>query len=141
MQKKSYDSLYVEFIYYFNVDRDFFECHEVLEELWLEEGRSPLYQGLLQVAVGLHHYSYGNASGSIKLFSAGIEKLDSYPDQILGIDLKKVIGNAAEYVRKLREVEREPLDFYTFDIDIIDSELSQLVDELKLNPPQKHDEI
>lgn len=140
MQKKPYEPLYIEFIYYFNVDHDYFECHEVLEELWLEEGRSPLYQGLLQVAVGLHHYSYGNASGAIKLFTAGIEKLYSYPEQILGIDLKKVMDEASEYVRKLHQVEREPFDFYTFDIHILDEELIQLVDDLKENPPQKHNE-
>src|SRR5690554_8156573 len=101
-----YSHLYVEFLYYFNIDHDFYECHEVLEELWLEEGRSTLYQGLLQVAVGLHHYSYGNSSGAIKLFTGGMEKLSSYPDGILGIDLKKVIQDAADYVDKLRQLDR-----------------------------------
>ncbi len=136
----NYNHLYVEFIYYFNIDKDYFECHEVLEELWLEEGRSPLYQGLLQVAVGLHHYSYGNASGAIKLFNAGIEKLTPYPEDSLGIDLKKVIQEAKTYVENLLRIEREPLAFYTFNIEIIDEDLQHQVEELKKNPPTKHDE-
>ena len=36
--------------------RKFFACHEVLEEIWLEETpeEKPFYQGLIQVAAGFH---------------------------------------------------------------------------------------
>lgn len=136
-----YDQLYIQFLYYFNIDKDFFECHEVMEELWLEEGRSPLYQGLLQVAVGLHHYSYGNASGSIKLFTAGIEKLQPYRDKHqLGIDLARVIEDAELYVEKLLNIDQQPFEFYTFTISIIDAQLQAKVESLREQPPSKHSE-
>lgn len=139
-----YDPLYVEFLYYFNIDRDFFECHEVMEELWLEEGRSLLYQGLLQVAVGLHHFSYGNASGSAKLFAFGIEKLkpyrNSHQSQQLGIDLDRLIEDAELYVTRLQRIDQQPLEFYLFNILITDPELQAKVDELRDHPPAKHDE-
>ncbi|WP_238323048.1 DUF309 domain-containing protein [Gorillibacterium massiliense] len=44
---REYDPLYIAFIWHFNGDRDYFECHEVLEELWLQENHDLLYQGLL----------------------------------------------------------------------------------------------
>ncbi|GJM74097.1 hypothetical protein HMSSN036_63130 [Paenibacillus macerans] len=62
----SYEPLYVAYLVYFNRDRDYFECHEVLEELWLERDHDPLYKGLLQVAVGLFHARSGNVSGGRK---------------------------------------------------------------------------
>ncbi|GGI45387.1 hypothetical protein GCM10008018_11820 [Paenibacillus marchantiophytorum] len=132
----SYDRLYVAYLYYFNDQRDYFECHEVMEELWLEEGRSPLYQGLLQVAVGLYHHANGNVSGSIKLFSAGLDKLAPYPADSLGINLGQLIQDSQAYLAKLLRFETEPFAPYDLDIRIMDEELEQLLQKIKLDPPQ-----
>ncbi|TMV47902.1 DUF309 domain-containing protein [Paenibacillus mesophilus] len=133
----AYDMLYVEFLYYFNVERDYFECHEVMEELWMEEGRNPLHQGLLQVAVALYHHRNGNVGGAIKLFSQGIEKLEFYPKITLGIDLGKLIADSESYLDKLLAIEEEPFEFYDLDIAIVHSELTAMVEELKEFPPVK----
>ncbi|MDT2309670.1 DUF309 domain-containing protein [Paenibacillus larvae] len=45
--KTPYNPLLIAFVYHFNETEDYFECHEVLEELWMEEGRDIFYQGLL----------------------------------------------------------------------------------------------
>ncbi|WP_176706257.1 DUF309 domain-containing protein [Paenibacillus hemerocallicola] len=133
----SYDVLYVEFLYYFNVERDYFECHEVMEELWMEEGRNPLHQGLLQIAVALYHHRNGNVGGAIKLFSQGIEKLEFYPKFTLGIDLGKLIADSNAYLDKLLGIEEEPFEFYDLDIAIVHSDLTAMVEELKEFPPVK----
>lgn len=125
--KPKYDRLYVAFLYYFNVERDYFECHEVLEELWLEEGRYPLYQGLLQVAVGLYHHGNGNVGGAIKLFSQAVDKLRLYPADSLGIDLGRVLADSEAYLAKLRRIEAEPFAPYDLDIAVLDPELSEAV--------------
>ncbi|MDF2723378.1 MAG: hypothetical protein K0Q59_3053 [Paenibacillus sp.] len=134
-----YDLLYVEYLYYFNVERDYFQCHEVMEELWLEEGRNPLHQGLLQVAVALYHHRNGNVGGAIKLFSQAIEKLEFYPKLTLGIDLGKLVQDAQTYVDKLvnMDEEAEPVAFYDLDIVIVHSELAKMVQELMDDPPVK----
>lgn len=137
---RSYDALYVQFVYYFNIPRDYFECHEVMEELWLEEGRDPLYQGLLQVAVGLYHYRNGNIGGAVKLFTAAVEKLQGFPALTLGIDLGKLVEESKQYLSKLERVEEEPFAFYDLDIRVMDPELEALVEELRLSPPGPHDE-
>ncbi|MEW9698542.1 DUF309 domain-containing protein [Paenibacillus sp. SI8] len=131
----AYDRLYVAYLYYFNEARDYFECHEVMEELWLEEGRSRLYQGLLQVAVGLYHHANGNVSGSIKLFSAGLDKLTPYPIHMLGIDLGKLQHDSRLYLEKLLRFEDEPFAPYDIDIRIIDEGLQALLEEVKSHPP------
>ncbi|MNI11443.1 hypothetical protein D3C73_645900 [compost metagenome] len=136
----TYDRLYVEFIYYFNEARDYFECHEVMEELWLEEGRSPLYQGLLQVAVGLYHHANGNINGSKKLFSAALEKLAAYPNDALGIDLGLLKLHSQQYLEQLIRIDESPFEPYDLTIKMIDSDLVDLLDVLKLNPPIPHDE-
>ncbi|TDF95878.1 DUF309 domain-containing protein [Paenibacillus piri] len=130
-----YDRLYVEFVYYFNVERDYFECHEVMEELWLEEGRAPLLQGLLQVAVGLYHHRNGNVSGAIKLFTAALDKLQHAGKQELGIDLGLLVEDSRTYLQRLERLEREPFDFYDLNIRILDPALTEQVDALKENPP------
>jgi uncharacterized protein len=132
---RGYERLYVEFVYYFNVERDYFECHEVMEELWLEEGRHPVFQGLLQIAVGLYHYRNGNVSGSIKLFSQGIDKLQGQPDILYGIHAGKLVEESRVYVEKLKRAAEEPFEFYDLDIEIVDPELEVLVQQLVEHPP------
>ncbi|RUT27923.1 DUF309 domain-containing protein [Paenibacillus zeisoli] len=122
-----YDPLYVAYLIYFNRDRDFFECHEVLEELWLARNREPLYKGLLQVAVGLFHFRRGNIKGSYKMLQSAADKLRSYPDDSLGIDLGKVKEDVKQMVGKLDPHSGEPTPYYDITIQIIDSKLERAV--------------
>ena len=69
------EPLYLAFLVYFNRDRDYFECHEVMEELWLAQESDPLYKGLLQIAVGLFHFRYGNVIGRITSYNVCYTKL------------------------------------------------------------------
>lgn len=116
------DSRFLAFVAHFNVDRDYFECHEVMEELWLEEGRHPLLQGLLQAAVGLYHWDNANFSGAVKLMQAALAKLELYEDELLGLDVGAL---RRDLVRSLEELAGEPpIPFHPFSL-VIDSELEQ----------------
>ncbi len=60
--------------------REFFACHEVLEDLWrpLEGGAEKTFlQGLLQVAVGYHHLLNGNYTGAKNKLAEGLDKLQA----------------------------------------------------------------
>ncbi|WP_205628902.1 DUF309 domain-containing protein, partial [Acinetobacter baumannii] len=51
-----YPEALIDYLVYFHADRDFFECHEVLEDYWKslpKEERSLFWVGLIQIAVGL----------------------------------------------------------------------------------------
>ena len=58
---------------------EFFECHEVLEAVWLEaSGEDKVFlQGLIQVAVSFYHLRRRNFAGSSRLLRAALEKLSS----------------------------------------------------------------
>lgn len=58
---------------------EFFECHEVLEQVWLQarEPRKLFLQGLIQLAVGSYHLRRGNLVGAQRLLHAGAAKLNS----------------------------------------------------------------
>lgn len=99
-----YSPLYVAFFHYFNTERDYYVCHDVLEELWLEEGREPFYQGLLQVAVGLHHLQNDNRNGAYKLLVSALEKLSLYPDkERMGLHLDRLKQDVQKYITFLNQ--------------------------------------
>lgn len=60
---------------------DYFECHELLEDLWrpAEGTVRDLLQGLIQIAVSLHHESRGNTTGARTLYERGRKRLTSLP--------------------------------------------------------------
>ena len=69
--------------------REYFACHDVLEELWgetLGEDRDFL-QGLLHVAVSLHHLSEGNPAGARKMHASSLRYLTNYGRCFRGVDL------------------------------------------------------
>lgn len=57
--------------------RLYFEVHEELEALWkVVRGETRIVvQGLLQIAVALHHAEHGNVAGAQHLFAAGRAKI------------------------------------------------------------------
>lgn len=121
-----YPRLYIDFLYYFNEKQDYYECHEVLEELWLEEGRERFYQGLLQVAVGLYHQQNGNRGGTIKLWTAALEKLASYPQpEWMGIDTAQLMAETRNRLAAAEAGSEKP--FPPMRIHIVDERLSAKV--------------
>lgn len=69
-------------------EKRYFEAHEVWEDLWRGahgEIRA-YYQGLVQVAVGLHHMSHGNLSGGRRVLERGLQKLLDGPGASCGLD-------------------------------------------------------
>lgn len=85
---------YREGIRLFN-EEDFFECHEVLEELWAETLGEPkkFIQGLIQAAVGLFHFGNENFGGAKKLYVSASEKLKPFGDEYWGIDLRRFLDD------------------------------------------------
>lgn len=81
-----YDPRYLEGIRVFN-ERDYFEAHEIWEDLWQECGPEyrRFYQALIQAAVALYHWRNGNWRGARRLFQSGRNYMAAYPDSTLGL--------------------------------------------------------
>jgi hypothetical protein len=71
----------------------FFECHDTLEEIWMEtSGHDRLFlQGLIQVSVGFYHLLNRNFKGAASQFRKGISKLDQYRPSHRGVELEKFL--------------------------------------------------
>jgi predicted metal-dependent hydrolase len=98
--------------------RQFFECHEVLEEIWTpEHGPRRLFlQSLIHFAVAFYHDQRGNPVGASRQLRKGLRKLEAYLPAWEGIDTARLHreglaalavtdagGRLAEYPRMHRE--------------------------------------
>ncbi|MET3696171.1 hypothetical protein SAMN05877753_102296 [Bacillus oleivorans] len=100
-----YPYSYILFLSYFHGNRDYFECHEVLEEYWKSpEGNSErIWVGLIQTAVGFYHYRRGNLTGAKKMFKKSKNTLTSEQSALekLGLDAKLYFKLLNEQIKKI----------------------------------------
>ena len=88
---------------------EFYECHEYLEEAWMQEKRRVrfLYQGILQVGVGFYHLRNGNWRGATGLLRNGTLRLKEFEPETLGLDVARLIRESERCLRELEELGRE----------------------------------
>ncbi len=72
--------------------REFFECHEVLEEIWTPaRGPERLFlQALIHFAVGFYHHGRGNQAGAERQLRKGLRKLAPYLPCYETVDTEKL---------------------------------------------------
>ena len=73
-------------------NREFFQCHEVLEAAWTAEAgpRRVFLQALIHVAVGFHHCQRYNPVGASRQLQKGLHKLTAYLPCCEGIDTARL---------------------------------------------------
>ena len=83
-----YDPRYLAGILLFNA-HDYFEAHEVWEDLWAASHGTErrFFQGLIQAAVGLCHFSNGNLGGAAKLYRSSRDYMEACGSPFLGLDV------------------------------------------------------
>ncbi|WP_214480109.1 DUF309 domain-containing protein [Bacillus sp. SM2101] len=88
-----YPKAYIDYLVYFHGDRDYFECHEVLEEYWKQTDNDIVWVGFIQIAVGLYHHRRGNFKGAQKMIANAIAILEAQKDTVekLGINQKTLL--------------------------------------------------
>jgi len=85
--------------------REYFECHETLELLWLHEPTPlrTLYKGILQIGVGCYHLLRDNYRGSIIKLETGAAYITPFAPRCMGIDLDRLLTQS----RRLRAIITE----------------------------------
>ncbi len=53
-----------------------------------------LYHGILQIGIGMHHWSNGNFHGATVLLAEGIERLRPFAPSCQGVDVAALIADA-----------------------------------------------
>jgi predicted metal-dependent hydrolase len=86
----------------------FFECHETLEELWLEEHgeERQFFQGIIQIAAGYFKLEQGVPVGAVKLWRTGLEKLNAYQPVYLGMNVEALMQSVRENLAKLEGAQQ-----------------------------------
>lgn len=96
------ESRFARGVAHFNA-QEYFEAHEVWEELWLvaQEPEKTFLQGLIQVAAAFHHHARENARGARSLLAAGIAKLQGFPDGHRGIAVNDLRTEAKSWLEEI----------------------------------------
>ncbi|HKK01109.1 MAG TPA: hypothetical protein VJ955_02990, partial [Desulfuromonadales bacterium] len=66
-----------------------------------------LYQGMLQVGIGLLHLQNDNERGALLLLTRGSELLAPFAPACLGLDVGALVAGARRVLASLEEVGRE----------------------------------
>ena len=95
----------------FNQGR-YYECHDALEAAWFADHRPcrDLYQGILQLAIALHHIEQDNYTGADKMFRRAINKFQRLPATCQGIDVATLLQASRRLHQTLLALDPESLE-------------------------------
>lgn len=76
--------------------REYFECHETLENIWNAEPGviRVLYKGILQVGVGCYHLLRGNYRGATLKLQTGADYLEPFTPVCMSVDVARLVAEA-----------------------------------------------
>jgi hypothetical protein len=92
--------------------RQFFECHETIEAVWMAETRAIrlLYQGILQVGVALYHVEGDNWRGAMKVLSRATPKLAHFTPTCMRVDVSQLLADTRCVHQHLAQLGPERID-------------------------------
>jgi predicted metal-dependent hydrolase len=88
---------------------EFYEAHEAWEQIWVNETDDAwrlFVQGLIQVTSAFHKLFFQREPrGAARLLERGLEKLDRYPPDYLGVDLGPFRDGARAFISRMTVLE------------------------------------
>ncbi len=124
-----YADAYINYLVEFHTTRDYFECHELLEEHWKKQGRddphAAAWVGLIQLAVAQYHHRRGNAAGARKLLLQAIPRLRPEGTNPLGLHGEKLERIVRAVLARL-EAEGDHAPYVDIELPIASPELERL---------------
>ncbi|MFB9275146.1 DUF309 domain-containing protein [Cohnella cellulosilytica] len=102
MGAAEYPQAYIDYLAEYYGSRDYFECHEIMEEYWKED-ELPEFRTcwlvLIRIAVCQYHSRRGNWSGAVKLMGKAAAEAEPALFDRLGVDggeLAELLGRTAQ---------------------------------------------
>ncbi|HHW39431.1 MAG TPA: DUF309 domain-containing protein [Bacillales bacterium] len=120
-----YPDAYIDFLVHFHGSRDYFECHEILEEYWKQteenERKRSVWVGLIQISVALYHQRSGNMKGAYRILRKGLGIIEEKKEAIvkLGIDHELLLI----LLRKRLAEINDCISYYSINLPIHDQKL------------------
>ncbi len=96
---------------------EFFQAHEIWEELWVETVGSDklVLQGLIQVAAGYLKVESGIRGGAMKLLTKGVEQLRQFGAMSMGLALEPFVDGVRADLQRIQAITN-----VTISLDIVD---------------------
>ena len=97
------DPHYTGYFELFNQGK-FFEAHEVLEHIWLNDKHGPngaFYKGLIQLAGAFVHLQKNRPQPAAALFKLAVANLEKYPQVHEHLNLKNICGLIGKWLDDL----------------------------------------
>ena len=95
--------------------REFFECHEAIEALWLktpsENVYRDLYKGVIQAAAAIYQWERGIPSGADGLFKTSVVYLEKYAPFALGLNVGKMVRDLRIFFKEKKPEAMPLLEF------------------------------
>lgn len=106
---------------------EFFACHDVLEDLWTEQvcPERTFLQGLIQLAVALHHFEEGNLGGAVRLYRSSMVMLEEYCPVFSGILVSQLVADTERCFAALAA----PHSAYPFHVQLQSDLVPQIVSQ------------
>jgi uncharacterized protein len=121
-----YPEEYVTYLAEYNGSRDYFECHEIMEEYWKEHPDSPYsscWLVLIRISVCLYHARRNNWTGAIKLMAKAAGEVDAKLFDEIGIDGSRMKEQVAMLAQAWSDGESRYADF---ELPLTDARLLQM---------------
>lgn len=95
-------------------DGEFFQQHETLEDAWIAETDPVryLYQGILQVGVGLYHLQRGNLLGACGMMGKGLTLLEPFRPRCLTVDVERFVIESRRCLDAVQALTPPTLDAF-----------------------------
>ncbi|PDM41147.1 MULTISPECIES: DUF309 domain-containing protein [unclassified Geobacillus] len=100
-----YPDAYIRYLIHFHTDRDYFECHEILEEHWKKDGYKKVWVVLIQIAVALYHHRRGNSQGALRMMRKALSLLQKEQKAVreLGLDEQRLAKQLEHYIERIAQ--------------------------------------
>ncbi|WP_052343522.1 DUF309 domain-containing protein [Bacillus massiliigorillae] len=81
-----YPEAYINYLVHYHGSRDYFECHEILEDYWKEVdpgNKNSHWVGFILIAVSAYHHRRNNFIGAEKTLVKAINIMKNTPENVL----------------------------------------------------------
>lgn len=121
---------FIQYLYYFHCERDYFECHEILEEYWKEDPpneRKTHWVAFIQCAVAQYHYRRRNIKGAERMLQNAIRLFMQHKNDVerLGVDYQRLHNLLVDQLDQMMNGKQ----YESIDIPIKSEALQQLCHE------------
>ncbi|KAB2333739.1 DUF309 domain-containing protein [Bacillus mesophilum] len=110
---------YIKFIVHFHGDRDYFECHEILEEYWKQTEdyhKNSIWVGFILFAVSCYHHRRLNYHGAERTLKKALDIFYNKREKLTDLGLQTNVF-IADLQKKYTEIEnRQPYESYNMPI-------------------------